>query len=151
MMQMKMTCTEELQVEVEAGPHINDEINYDDNSEIMNVSDVSNAQDSRRPRCSGVCESQNAGCAKEAAEEIPEELSATLPSDIIPLPIFTKKRKRTRKGLKSTLLTSTPYKEELEKIEEEKQKKKERKVSEKIKNDKKYFWDKERESKSILL
>ncbi|CAG9770652.1 unnamed protein product [Ceutorhynchus assimilis] len=79
--------------EVEAGPHINDEINYDDNSEIMNVSDASNTQDSQRTGCSGVGESQDVGCSKAIAEEIPEQLSATLPSDIIPLPILTKKRK----------------------------------------------------------
>ncbi|CAH2015814.1 unnamed protein product, partial [Acanthoscelides obtectus] len=66
------------------------------------------------------------------------EGSVVLPSDIIPLPIISKKRKRTRKGLKSTLLTSTPNKEELENIEQEKKRKmeeKERKA--KIKMDKK--------------
>ena len=64
------------------------------------------------------------GCSKET----PENISITLPSHIIPLPVLTKKRKRVRKSLKSTLLTSTPNKEELERIEEDKR----RKIEEKI-------------------
>lgn len=78
---------------------------------------VLNVFESPKPSCSGQNEIQQPGCSKQ----ISEQLSATLPSDIIPLPIIQKKRKRTRKGLKSILLTSTPNKEQLEKVEEEKQ------------------------------
>ncbi|KAJ8949284.1 hypothetical protein NQ314_008272 [Rhamnusium bicolor] len=44
------------------------------------------------------------------------------PSDIIPFPKIIKNRKRTGRSLKSTLLTSTPNKERLMELEEEKEK-----------------------------
>ncbi|CAH0559401.1 unnamed protein product [Brassicogethes aeneus] len=75
--------------------------------------------ESPKPGCSREYESQVSKCLKENNNQF----SVTVPSDIIPLPILTKKRKRTRKGLKSTLLTSTPNKEELENIEQQKRRK----------------------------
>ncbi|KAJ8969592.1 hypothetical protein NQ314_001678 [Rhamnusium bicolor] len=90
--------------------------------EADNLSDranVSSEPESPKPGCSREYKSQISECSKENAEQ----LSVTLPSDILPLPILTKKRKQTRKGLKSTLLTSTPNKEELENIEQENRRK----------------------------
>ncbi|KAJ8966614.1 hypothetical protein NQ314_003422 [Rhamnusium bicolor] len=49
------------------------------------------------------------------------------PSDIIPFPKIKKNRKRTGRSLKSTLLTSTPNKERLMELEEEKRESSERK------------------------
>ncbi|XP_072392290.1 uncharacterized protein [Diabrotica undecimpunctata] len=70
-------------------------------------------------------------------ESSKNEMSTTLPSDIIPLPKLTKKRKRTRKGLKSTVLTSTPHKEQMEISElEKKYKINEKKRKESIKKNK---------------
>lgn len=46
------------------------------------------------------------------------------PSDIIPLPKMTEKRMRKKKGKRSEILSGTPYKEALEKAENEKEQKK---------------------------
>nr|CAI5837246.1 unnamed protein product [Callosobruchus analis] len=73
---------------------------------------VSNEQESSTPARLQECESQKSGSSKENTEHLYHSFAC-----------IDEKRKRTRKGLKSTLLTSTPNKEELENIDREKKRK----------------------------
>jgi len=61
--------------------------------------------------------------------------SPVSPADIIPLPKITLKRKRRTKGKKSEILSSTPYKNQIETLEKDKENAK--LISEKNKADKK--------------
>ncbi|CAH1111890.1 unnamed protein product [Psylliodes chrysocephalus] len=107
-------------VEIEDVVDINNEAEHFGNAEkFLDEDEVSNTPKSPKARCVQEDDPQKPGCSKE----VPEHFFVTLPSDIIPLPLLTKKRKRTKKGLKSTLLTSTPNKEQLEILEQEKRRK----------------------------
>lgn len=66
---------------------------------------------------------ENLNQNKEVAEPTSNQFNVS-PSDIIPLPKISEKRKLRNNGKRSEILSGTPYKEALENAEKEKEQKK---------------------------